>query len=219
MDRYKAQPTLVRRMHALALMIAAALASVLVFVAAWRLLKTNVVIGIVVVALAPALVGLGWAGAVATWLARDRTSLRHSGEWAVLLAFPVALLGSAFDCGGFSGCTGLCGFISTWWLPVLGVVLVAYLIRAKPATLLLLTILSFALLVPHCCCDNCVNRLWIDFIGLSPACYAGSFAVGVVTAGAVASGRFVLISGIAAWLTALALVAFAVGHHQFHWPW
>ena len=221
MDPDKAQwHSRVRQVHALALGMAAALASALVLVAAWGLLEANAVVGALAVVFGAALLGLGCAGAIATWLAAEtRPALSRSAQWAVLSAFPVALVGSAFDCGGFSGCTALCGFLSTWWLVVLGAVLVAYLIRAAPATLLLLTILSFVLLVPHCCCDNCVNRPWIDLMGLSPACYAGSFGVGVVTVGAVASGRFVRVAGLAAWLTALALVAFAVTHHQFHWPW
>jgi len=221
MNGEKAQPhSRVRRVHALALAMGAVLANVLVLVAAWGLLKANAIIGTVVVVFGPVLIGLGCAGAVATWLTADTHSpMPRGAQWAVLSAFPVALLGSAFDCGGFSGCTALCTFLSTWWLSVLGLVLLVYLIRATPATFLLLTILSFVLLVPHCRCYNYVNRPWIDLIGLSPACYAGSFAVGVATVGAVASGRFVLATGIAGWLTALALVAFAVAHHQFHWPW
>jgi hypothetical protein len=82
-----------------------------------------------------------------------------------------------------------------------------------------LTVLSYVLLIPNCRCDNPGNRAWIHLLGLSPACFAAPFAVGMMVVGVAASRQQVLATAVVAWTIAAGLLGFHVGHHYFHWPW
>ena len=205
--------------HAAALAVGTSFATVLLLAAAWNLIRANIFVGVAATVLVLAVLAVSWSTALAVPPLIRAPVLRWPLRWAVLSSFPVALLGSILDCAGFGGCTELCGFLNTRWIPVLVVVTLWYLVRPRSLILCALTVASFVLLVPSCRCYNPVNRMWIDWMGLSPACFSGSFAVGIMTAGAIASRRLLLVAGVLGWLVAIALLSFHIAHHRFHWPW
>lgn len=79
-------------------------------------------------------------------------------------------------------------------------------------------ILSVAMLVPHCICDNFANHGWIEWIGASPMCfflfYSAALLVLIGQRGVFA--RTTLVVGTVALVVTGGL---AVSHHMFHFPW
>ena len=211
----------VQGLQAAFVVVGTACATILVFPAAWMLLRTNLLFGIAMTTLIAGAMTVCWRNALGVIrpIALDAPATRWWERWLLLGAFPASLYGSAIDCSGFRGCTPICGFLDTRVLPVLVAVTLVFLLLPRPWILLALTSISFALLVPSCRCYNPVNRPWIDLIGLSPSCFGASFTVGIMAVGALVSRRLKLATAVVGWGASGAELFFAVSHHQHHWPW
>lgn len=165
---------------------------------------------------------LGGAHAVMAVRGRGAASELGAGaRTALALAIPTALLASVLDCMGlaFVGCTATCGFLMDVWSPVMGVLTVLYAVTARSGLLVAASAASFLYLVPNCVCYNPINGPWIDLLGRSPACFAGSFGVTLLALGALRTGRLLAPSLAVAWLATAAMLAFFVGHHFYGYPW
>ena len=139
----------------------------------------------------------------------------------LLAAMPLAFLASSLDCTGLSvtGCTPFCTFVKTVWIPLIVIACAAYFFIERDWLLLLISLMSFVPLAPHCVCYNPGNGWWIERIGASPVCYAWGFVVSVLSVGALGKARrawpTLLINGV---IIGGAL-SFFVAHHYFHFPW
>jgi hypothetical protein len=159
---------------------------------------------------------------LANLIARPRPGTLSGAERALMLAaIPLAFLASSLDCTGLSveGCSPYCTFTKTIWIPLIAIVSAVYFFIGRDWLLLVISVMSFAPLVPHCVCFNPGNGWWIERIGASPVCYAWGFVVSVISVGALHKARrawpALLISGA---ITGGAL-SFFVAHHYFHFPW
>lgn len=168
---------------------------------------------------------------------------KATGGWESLLltgAIPIAFLASSLDCTGLSaqGCSPFCTFIKLGWITLMAIVCLAYLFalrrqRAVPSgnseaakgvnigalLLLVLTLMTFVPLAPHCVCVNAGNGWWIRTLGASPTCYSWGFGVGLVSISSLNARARTRIS----LLLCLAIIGGALGffitHHYFHFPW
>lgn len=140
---------------------------------------------------------------------------------ALGLAVPVALVGSVSDCMGlsFEGCSPVCGFLTRVVAPVVAVLAVSHALVGGGLVRLAALSVPFVLLVPNCLCRNPVNGFWIDLLGRSPACFLSAFTVALVAASALVTRRHSGLALLLVWGTNAVLIAFAVGHHLYHWPW
>ena len=165
---------------------------------------------------------LGSAHALAALQGQQADAPLSTARRVVLGAvIPVALLASTLDCMGlaFVGCTSTCGFLMQIWAPLVGVLAIAHVLTGRRAILVLTNAAIFPFVVPNCLCSNPINRPWIELLGQSPACYAGSFGVSLLALGALRSGRWTVPSIAVTWLATLAMLAFFVGHHFYDYPW
>ena len=140
---------------------------------------------------------------------------------ALGVVIPVSFLASMLDCMGlaFVGCTSTCGFLMQIWAPFVGVLAVAHVLTGRRGILVVMNAAILLFVVPNCLCSNPINRPWIELLGQSPACYAGSFGVSLVALGALWSGKWTAPSIVVTWLATLAMLAFFVGHHFYDYPW
>jgi hypothetical protein len=162
-------------------------------------------------------------------LAADRSSqtVRERPESArlatalLLLSVPLGFLASSLDCTGLSlsGCTPFCTFIKMMWIPALALCGVAYATRRSPGLLMLVLLMSFVPLVPHCLCFNVGNGWWIERLGASPTCYAWGFAASLIALGALRAGKREWLSLLVNGAIIGGATAFFVSHHYFHFPW
>jgi hypothetical protein len=150
-------------------------------------------------------------------------SATHSKRSRLLLlvAMPLAFLASSLDCSGLSlmGCSPYCTFIKTTWIPLIAIASGAYYFVARSWLLFLLSVMSFAALVPHCVCYNMGNGWWIERLGASPVCYAWGFVVSMISIGALLAARRALPSLIISGAIICGALGFFVAHHYFHFPW
>jgi hypothetical protein len=139
----------------------------------------------------------------------------------LLAAMPLAFFASSLDCTGLSvmGCSPFCTFVKTIWIPLIVIACAVYFCTEREWLLLLISLMAFVPLVPHCVCYNAGNGWWIERIGASPVCYAWGFVVSVMSVSALRSSR-------SAWPTLLisgaiigGALSFFVAHHYFHFPW
>ena len=139
----------------------------------------------------------------------------------LLLSVPLGFLASSFDCTGLSlsGCTPFCTFIKTVWIPALALCGVAYAMRRSPGLLVLVLLMSFVPLAPHCLCFNVGNGWWIDRLGASPTCYAWGFAASLIALGALRAGKRERLALLVNGAIIGGATAFFVSHHYFHFPW
>jgi hypothetical protein len=143
------------------------------------------------------------------------------GKLLLLLAIPLAFIASSLDCSGLSlqGCTPFCSFIKMVWIPLIAAACVGYSVKASSWLLVVIALMGWVTLVPHCSCFNVGNGWWIDRLGESPMCYVWGFAVGLISVSALKSnGRqwpSLLVNG--------AIIggasSFFISHHYFHYPW
>jgi hypothetical protein len=159
---------------------------------------------------------------LANLIARPRPgSLPKTSRALMLAAIPLAFIASSLDCTGLSaeGCSPYCTFIKTIWIPLIAIVCAVYFFIERDWLLIVISVMSFVPLVPHCICYNPGNGWWIERIGASPVCYAWGFVVSVICVGAlhraVRAWPSLLISGA---ITGGGL-SFFVAHHYFHFPW
>jgi hypothetical protein len=139
----------------------------------------------------------------------------------LIAAIPLGFLASSLDCTGLSlsGCSPFCTFVKDVWVPMIAVGGVAYLVSRSHFLLLLMMVMSFLPLVPHCVCYNVANAWWIDRIGASPECYSWGLAVSVVALSSVTGGVNRWVSVMMCYTVIAGALAFFVGHHYFRFPW
>jgi hypothetical protein len=157
----------------------------------------------------------------AAWSLAGPAVLTGRQRLGLALAVPVGLLGSVVDCMGlsFEGCSPVCAGLTRFVAPSVALLALLHGWSGARTSRISALALAFLLLVPNCRCRNPANAFWIDFLGLSPACFLSGFAVTVVALGALFTGRYTRISLALAWGTNAVLAAFFVGHHYFDWPW
>jgi hypothetical protein len=165
---------------------------------------------------------LGSAHALAALRGKEASApLSTAKRVALGVVIPVSFLASMLDCMGlaFVGCTSICGFLMQIWAPFVGVLAVVHVLTGRRGVLVVMNAAIFLFVVPNCLCSNPINRPWIELLGQSPACYAGSFGVSLVALGALRSGKWTALSIAVTWLATLAMLAFFVGHHFYDYPW
>jgi hypothetical protein len=140
---------------------------------------------------------------------------------ALAFAIPVGLTASIMDCMGleFRGCTTICNLLVQVASPALSALVLLQLATGRRGLLTAASALLLLFIVPNCVCYNPVNGPWIDLLGKSPACFAGSFAVSLLALGALRTGRMAVASITIVWLTNATMLAFFVGHHFYGVPW
>lgn len=141
---------------------------------------------------------------------------------AILFLFiPLGFLASSLDCTGLElqGCSPFCTFVKTIWIPLVAVASLAYYITEDRRGSVVLSIMSFVPLFPHCVCRNLANAWWIDHIGASPECYAWGFVVSTLAVWCLAAGQRYLITLSVSTLIIIGSLGFFVAHHYFRFPW
>jgi hypothetical protein len=141
---------------------------------------------------------------------------------ALLLAtIPLGFLASTLDCSGLApnGCTPLCTLIKLGLIPALALLCALYFFRPFIGLPILIGLLSFVTLVPHCVCTNVGNGWWIARLGASPMCYVWGFSVSLIALGAIRSGRHAALSLLVNAAILGGAMAFFISHHYFHFPW
>jgi hypothetical protein len=139
----------------------------------------------------------------------------------LLVATPLAFFASSLDCTGLSaeGCSPYCTFVKTVWIPLIAIASGAYFFRESDWLLLVISVMSFATLAPHCVCYNPGNGWWVERLGASPVCYAWGFVVSVLSAGALHRGARAWPSLLISGAIIGGASGFFVAHHYFHFPW
>ena len=152
---------------------------------------------------------------------RSEAGLGKGQRAALALAVPVGLAASTMDCMGleFEGCTTACNLLVQVASPVLAGIVLLHLATGRSGLLTAASAFLLVFLVPNCICYNPINGPWIDLMGRSPACFAGSFAVSLLALGALRTGRMTGVSIAIAWLTNATMLTFFVGHHYYGVPW
>jgi hypothetical protein len=152
---------------------------------------------------------------------RDEKPVNRWVHTALVLAIPIAFLGAALDCMGLrlDGCTPDCKFLTRVWSPLVGATAITYLVSRKSWFPPIITVLTFAYLVPNCRCYNPMNVWWLQHLHRSPACFGAGYWVSLTAVSALLWQRFQLASAAVCWIINLALLAFFVGHHYFRVPW
>lgn len=152
----------------------------------------------------------------------EESHLQAKAVRALLLAsIPLAFIASSLDCTGLSlaGCSGFCTFVKMIWIPLLALGCAACFLTNRKWLLLVITIMSFAPLAPHCVCYNAGNAWWIDHAGASPTCYAWGFTVSMISI----SGMYNRAGQWASLAVGYAIIAgatsFFITHHYLHFPW
>ena len=154
-------------------------------------------------------------------LAGRRNSQSPTSRKLLLAASPLAFFAASLDCSGLSraGCSSYCTFIKTILIPAIAIVSVAYFIVARGWLLSVLSVMSFATLVPHCVCYNLGNGWWIERMGASPVCYVWGFVVSMISMGALLCGQRAVLSLLVNGAIICGALGFFVAHHYFHFPW
>jgi len=84
---------------------------------------------------------------------------------------------------------------------------------------LIILLMIFVPLAPHCTCFNVGNGWWIERVGASPTCYAWGFTTSLIALGALRAGQRQWLSLLVNAAIIGGATAFFVGHHYFHFPW
>jgi hypothetical protein len=139
----------------------------------------------------------------------------------LLLSVPLGFIASSLDCTGLSleGCTPFCTFIKVMWIPALAVACVLYWKWSASLVAVLILLMGFVPLVPHCTCVNVGNGWWIERIGASPTCYAWGFTTSLLALGALGARKREWLTLVVNAAIITGASAFFVGHHYFHFPW
>jgi hypothetical protein len=147
--------------------------------------------------------------------------LSRKSRLLLLAAMPLAFLASSLDCTGLSlmGCSPYCTFIKTTWIPLIAVASVVYFFVARGWLLFVISLMSFAPLVPHCICYNIGNGWWIERLGASPVCYVWGFVVSLISIGALLNAQRVWPSIVISGAIICGALGFFVAHHYFQFPW
>lgn len=210
------------RLHGWLLVVGWIPAAILLGRLTWDLGSLGVLLAIPIWIFYLGFLALASAHAVLTLRAGVRAEPRGAGvRYSLALVIPVAFLASILDCMGleFVGCTGMCGFLMQIWAPLVALGALLFAVTGVGGILTALSAAALLFVVPNCVCYNPINGPWIDLLGKSPACYAGSFGVTLVALGALRTGRLFLPSLALCWLATLAMLAFFVGHHFYDYPW
>lgn len=139
----------------------------------------------------------------------------------LLTLIPLGFLASSLDCTGLSvqGCSPFCTFVKVVWVPIILAACLIGFLSGQQFWLIVVAMLAFVPLVPHCVCYNIGNAWWIDRIGKSPLCYGWGFVVSMIALGALRKGDH-LWGSIAVCSTIVAgASAFFITHHYFRFPW
>ena len=149
------------------------------------------------------------------------STTRRTSQALLLAAVPIGLFASSLDCSGLAlaGCSPLCSFIKLVWIPLTGVGCAAYYLTRMKPMLMVMTLMSFLPLAPHCVCYNVANAWWIDRIGASPECYVWGFVVSMISLTALARGVRPWPSVAVCWTIIGGALAFFVTHHYVRFPW
>lgn len=168
------------------------------------------------------IVALGLVGAAVFFtraVRRDAVTPPSNAVGIALVVFVVAaFVASCLMCGGpfARGCCERCGMLRCSVAPLIIAALALAHKRPRFGTDAL--ILSVAMLVPHCICDNFANHGWIDWIGASPMCFFVFYsAVLLVLIGQ--RGVFARATLVVGTVALVVTVGLAVSHHMFHFPW
>lgn len=139
----------------------------------------------------------------------------------LLAAIPLGFIASTLDCSGLApqGCTPFCTFIKLGWIPLIAAACAAYFFKPAGWLLVVVGLMSFVTLAPHCVCYNVGNGWWMERIGASPMCYVWGFTVSLISLAALRSGRLVMASLLVNAAIIGGGLAFFVSHHYFHFPW
>lgn len=196
-------------------------AAILLGTTAWAMLSVHAELGVAI--------GIGsliflaltiWraVGAVLEWPTRPVSA---GARWGLSLAPPLACLGSALGCMGLTlrGCAPACGFLIDVWIPLVSAMFMFHAVTGRQGLLPAIVIASFGLLIPNCRCYNPINGPWIEWLGLSPACYLGGYAITLFSVIALGTGWMVKTSLLLSWTLVGALFFFWIGHHYFRFPW
>jgi hypothetical protein len=152
---------------------------------------------------------------------KGKKTISGPAKFLLLLAIPLGFLASTLDCSGlsFEGCTAFCTFIKLIWIPLIAIACAAYLFKESLGLLLMISLMSLVPLVPHCVCFNVGNGWWIERLGASPMCYVWGFAVSLLSASAIKSGRRAGLSLVVNLAIIGGALSFFISHHYFHFPW
>jgi hypothetical protein len=151
----------------------------------------------------------------------DESTANRPARFALLCAVPLGFVASSLDCSGLSlqGCTPFCTFIKLIWIPAIAIVCLLDFFKEKSWLLLLISLMAFVPLVPHCLCYNVGNGWWIDHFGASPMCYAWGFVVTLIAASAIKSGNQLWLALLLNGAIIGGAFTFFISHHYFHFPW
>ena len=210
------------RLHAALLFVGLIPAAILLGRLTWDLGSLGVLLAIPIWIFYLGFLALASAHAILTARGAVREEPRGAGvRYGLALVVPVAFLASILDCMGleFTGCTASCTFLMQIWAPLIGLGALSFAVTGVTGLLTALSAAALLFVIPNCVCYNPINGPWIDLLGKSPACYAGSFGVTLVALGALRTGRLALPSLLLTWLATLAMLAFFVGHHFYDYPW
>lgn len=150
-----------------------------------------------------------------------RNSLSRSARIILLAMIPLGFFASSLDCTGLSlaGCGPFCSFIKVIWIPALAVACASYFFTDSRLILPVLSVMSFAPLLPHCVCFNVGNGWWIERIGASPVCYIWGFVSALISLSALSFERKAWPSILSGAAIIGGATVFFVSHHYFHFPW
>jgi hypothetical protein len=165
--------------------------------------------------------------AIAAWNIRQgfqspkQPPIKRIKRIALLAAIPLGFWASSLDCSGLSwqGCTPFCTFIKIAWIPLLAAVAGVFFFVESGWLLVLINLMSFVTLVPHCLCFNVGNGWWMDRIGASPMCYVWGFVVTLIAVSALKSKTQVWPSILVCGAILAGAFGFFIAHHYFHFPW
>jgi hypothetical protein len=180
---------------------------------------------LVVAALLVALMNLLAAGKTRSTAIDDETEtvtgLSKPLQALLLLAIPLGFLASTLDCSGLAprGCTPFCTFIKLAWIPLIAMACGVYFFKAASWLLVVINLMSFVTLLPHCLCFNVGNGWWIERLGASPMCYVWGFVVGLISVSALINQARVWPSIVVSGAIIGGASAFFISHHYFHFPW
>jgi hypothetical protein len=160
-------------------------------------------------------------------MSKPVTRAAHHGNQArlvraLLLSFiPIGFLASSLDCTGLSvrGCSDFCTFIKLIWIPLIAIACAVCYKTSDERVPVMLLLMSFVPLFPHCVCYNAANGWWIDHIGASPECYVWGFVVSTLVLAALNSARRYIVTGAVSVAIIGGSMGFFVGHHYFRFPW
>jgi hypothetical protein len=151
----------------------------------------------------------------------SRPPIDRATRVALLAFIPLGFWAASLDCSGLSwqGCTPFCTFIKIVWIPALAVLALLTVFIERDGLLLLINVMAFVPLWPHCQCFNPGNGWWIERLGASPMCYVWGFVVALIAVSAIKSRAQIWVSLLIGGAILSGAFGFFIAHHYFHFPW